>query len=164
MIRFGKRIEPLLDNYLIETNTGCRFRAEPLKDEGKVLCFDAPWECAGSSTGTAFDDHGTVKLYYRGYPSKTEGLSELEKNQVCCLAESVDGIHFTKTPINEIDYFGHTENNIVAMGTECHNFAPFLDENPLCPPEEKYKAICGYFKQGIATFVSPDGIHWKRKY
>lgn len=163
MIKFGNRVELMVDRYLINKMGGCTFRGTALKDEGKVLSFCEPWECAGSSSSTAFDDNGTVKLYYRGYPSKTAGLTELEENQVSCLATSTDGIHFTKTPINEIDYFGIKENNIVSMGLQCHNFAPFLDTNPSCSPDEKYKSICGHFKKGIKTFTSPDGIHWKEK-
>ena len=163
MIKFGNRVELMVDRYLIDKMGGCSFRGESLKDEGKVLSFTEPWECAGSSSSTAFDDNGTVKLYYRGYPSKSLGLSEEEENQVSCLAESTDGIHFTKTPVNKIDYFGYKENNIVAMGMHCHNFAPFLDTNPNCKADEKYKSICGHFKKGVLTFVSPDGINWKQK-
>ena len=162
MIKFGNRVELMVDRYLIDKMGGCTFRGEALKDEGKIISFTEPWECFGSSTSTAFDDNGTVKLYYRGYPDKTTGLTELEENQVSCLAESADGIHFVKKPVNEIDYFGIKENNIVSMGMHCHNFAPFLDKNPNCKPEEKYKSICGHFKKGVETFASPDGIHWKK--
>lgn len=46
----------------------------------------------------------------------------------------------------------------MAPGT--HNFCPFYDENPACPPEERFKAIAGDFEDGgIFGFVSSDPIH-----
>ena len=44
-----------------------------------------------------------------------------------------------------------------------HNFSPFKDGNPVCRPDQRYKAL------GMPTFLgaklfayqSPDGIHWK---
>ncbi|MBE6613309.1 MAG: hypothetical protein E7632_12545 [Ruminococcaceae bacterium] len=162
MINFGKRIEPMTDRYLIESMDGCAFMANPPEKEAEAIRFDKPWERAGSTTVTAFDENGTVKLYYRGFPEEVanDGKGDFDERQAACLAESTDGIHFERIPVNEIDYFGSRENNIVEIGRHCHNFAPFLDTNPDCRPDEKYKAISGMFKEGIRTWASPDGIHW----
>ncbi|MBQ7931937.1 MAG: hypothetical protein IJ334_13100 [Clostridia bacterium] len=162
MISFGKRIEPITDRYLIESMIGCVFTANTPVIEAEAIHFNQPWENAGSNTTTAFDDNGTVRLYYRGFPEEVanDGHGDFDELQTSCLAESTDGIHFSRVPINRIDYLGSKENNIVAIGHHCHNFAPFLDTNPNCKPDEKYKAISGFFKEGILTYGSPDGINW----
>src|SRR5262249_54097657 len=54
---------------------------------------------------------------------------------------------------------------IIWQGDESASFAPFRDDNPACPPEQKYKAICYTVikRHGAMTSMqSPDGIHWKR--
>ncbi len=166
MIRFGDRIEMMTDDYLTEEAKGAAFRLTRPECLGKVLGFDEAWESAGSLALTALEtEDGTVRLYYRGYPSRQNdpNRSETTDMQTSCLAVSEDGLHFTRCPVNEIDYAGLRENNIVHMGTVCHNFAPFLDGNPACRPDERYKAIGGTGAVGgIWVFGSPDGIHWRK--
>lgn len=85
--------------------------------------------------------------------------------QTSCLlcSQKGDGLHFVPAKVNEIDYGGLRENNIVKMDTCCHNFAPFYDTNPNCKPDERYKAIGGILQVGgIFVYASPDGIHWKQ--
>ena len=43
-----------------------------------------------------------------------------------------------------------------------HNFTPFLDTRPGVPADERYKALAGTSKSGLAPFASADGIHWRR--
>ncbi|MBR3692161.1 MAG: hypothetical protein IKL89_05635 [Clostridia bacterium] len=158
MISFGNRIEPLVDDYLIAAAENLSFRLAAPRPLGKILGFDEPWEGAGSLGMTIFEDEGIIKCYYRGFPT---GEDDHSGQQTSCLAVSRDGIHFDRLPINEISYDGITENNILRMDDFCHNFAPFLDTNPRCPAEEKYKAIGGILSHGgIHVFGSPDGIHW----
>lgn len=157
-MEFGKRIEVMVDEYLIETKKNVSFRLEPPKDEGKVLGFDEPWEGEGSLGITVFDDGENIKCYYRGFPT---GQDDLDPRQTSCLAVSDDGLHFTRYPVNEMEYDGSRENNIVRMDKYCHNFAPFYDRNPDCDPRDRYKAIGGQLpSEGIRVFGSPDGIHW----
>lgn len=83
-------------------------------------------------------------------------------------------------------------NNVIWTAAPfTHNFAPFLDEHPDCRPDERFKAIAGVERPaeyylagarrngatdaelkrngytaglpgGLYTFVSPDGVRWKR--
>ena len=158
MIHFGKRIELLVDEYLIDEKKNLSFRLQIPKDCGCVIPFEKLWEGEGSIPMTVLADDENVKCYYRGFP--TMGNDDTDK-QTSCLSVSDDGLHFTPYPVNEISYDGITENNIVRMDTFCHNFAPFYDINPNCKPDERYKAIGGIIQQGgIHVFASPDGIHW----
>ena len=158
MIRFGNRIEMLVDEYLLAEKENVSFRKTEALDMGKIISFDAPWENLGSTGVTVLDSPEGVKLYYRGFPGVQSDDSE---RQTSCLSVSEDGLHFTPYPVNAIPYDGITENNIVKMDTFCHNFAPFYDENPNCKPDERYKAIGGILQQGgIFAFASADGIRW----
>jgi len=160
MITFGNRIEPLTDRYLLDKSENVTFRINPPVRVQKVLGFDMPWEAPGSLANTVFEDNGIVKLYYRGFP----GLShtDADDHQTTCLAVSTDGLHFERVPINEIEYDGIKENNILRMDSYSHNFMVFKDTNPSCKPEEAYKAIAGTdAHNGLHVFGSPDGIHWK---
>ncbi|MBQ8512922.1 MAG: hypothetical protein IJ497_09925 [Clostridia bacterium] len=161
MIPFGKRIEPFVDDFLIGRTENASLKINPPICRGKVLGFDEAWENKGSLGMTVFDDGGTVKMYYRGFPGL--GNSDLSDKQTACVAESRDGLRFTRVPVNRIPYGEITENNIVRMDGFCHNFGAFLDTNPACRPDEKYKAVAGleHFG-GLYVFGSPDGIEWHR--
>ena len=104
---------------------------------------------------------GKLLLYYRGSPKVEK--SDFDDGQVNCLAVSEDGVHFSRPSLGMIDYQGIRENNAVFSGNLAHNFSPFYDENPDCPPEERFKAVCGHYNTGLFLFVSADGIRWEKK-
>lgn len=159
MIAFGKRIELMTDSFLLDSVTGLEFRYQQPRCIQKVLTFDQPWECPGSLGNVVFEDDGQIKLYYRGFPGMDR--SDIDDNQTTCLAVSEDGLHFSRVPVNEIDYDGIKENNIVRRDVYCHNFMIFKDSNPECKPDEKYKAMAGtVYQGGLHVFASPDGIHF----
>ncbi|MCA9019459.1 MAG: hypothetical protein KDA74_04915, partial [Planctomycetaceae bacterium] len=61
-----------------------------------------------------------------------------------------------------VEFKGSKKNNIILEGKGCHNFAPFLDENPDCKADAKFKALGGLQGEGgLFAFQSADGIHWK---
>ena len=160
MISFGKCVELLTDEYLIENKEGLSFRYEKPEKLGMVIPFDQPWEKEGSLGLSCLDCGGKVMLYYRGFPGGDK--SDNDSMQTSCLAVSEDGVHFEKAKVDLIDYDGIKENNIVRMDINCHNFAPFLDTSPECRPEEKFKAIGGLMSTGgLRAWSSPDGINWK---
>lgn len=51
------------------------------------------------------------------------------------------------------------KNNIILAGEGTHNFTPFLDSNPACLPDAKYKGLAGDTK-GLKAYKSADGIRW----
>jgi len=94
MINFGKRIELMVDKFLIESTDRCSFTPVIPECIAKAIDFDKAWERPGSLGVTAFDDNGTVKLYYRGFPIHNSSGDANEK-QTACLAVSEDGVNFT---------------------------------------------------------------------
>ena len=87
-----------------------------------------------------FQDGELYRMYYRGahYDEKTRKTAHEE---LCCYAESRDGIHWVKPELGLWEFDGSKKNNIVWMGTGSHNFAPFRDANPDCAADARYKAI-----------------------
>ncbi|HOK08743.1 MAG TPA: hypothetical protein PLJ10_03680 [Candidatus Hydrogenedens sp.] len=157
----GNRREIFIDNKLIDKLENILFKlCEPIPAE-KVLYFDKPWEGKHSGYVTLIHDQDIYRLYYRGLPvSKADGSNA----EVTCYAESTDGIHFTKPSLGLFEIAGSKDNNVILANDPpfSHNFAPFIDEKPNIPKEERYKAVAGTFDSGLYTFVSPDGIRWRK--
>lgn len=161
-IELGARLEPLVDDYLIAKLDGAALTLhEPVPREVS-LTHDEPWEGNLSTYHTVFKDGNLYRMYYRGwkYDADTEPARFTES--VTCYAESSDGINWTKPELGLFEFQGSSRNNIVwREGAATHNFSPFLDTNPACKPEQKYKALGGTTdSKGILAFQSGDGIHW----
>jgi hypothetical protein len=152
VLNIGSRLELFVDDYLIESMNGVQQELHHPAPQEIALQFDAPWEGPTSCYATVFRDGDTIRLYYRG--SNNEGP---DFHQVTCYAESSDGIHFARPNLGLFEWNGTKENNIVWRGPGEHNFAPFLDQNPSCKPEERYKAVAG---GPLVAIASPDAIHW----
>ncbi len=156
VVEIGSRWELFVDDWLIETLSNAQLRLNTPVRQEVVLVTDRPWEGVDSAYYTAIQDGDKVRLYYRGYcPADADG------RQVTCMAESVDGIHFTRPNLGLYEFNGSKQNNIIWQGIESHNFAPFLDANPNAKLSERYKALAG-INSKLYAFASPDGIHWKR--
>lgn len=153
----GQRRELFVDDFLIDgISDGLQRRLHHPDPREIVLQLDKPWEGQTSAYFAMVQDGERVLMYYRGQagPGST--------GQVCCLAESDDGIHFKRINAGLIEFEGSKENNIVWKGVGAHNFTPFLDSNPDAPADERFKAM-GYSHKGkgLGVFASPDGIHWR---
>ncbi|MBL9081087.1 MAG: hypothetical protein JNK76_04740 [Planctomycetales bacterium] len=165
VIDIGARRELFLDLRLIDSFTGVRHVLQLPRDEGPVLARDEAWEDERPSFvfGTILRDGDRYRMYYRGHHGGAE---------ITCLAESPDGRTWTKPKLGLIERGGTRDNNIVLDDQLLtHNFAPFIDENPAAPPEERYKAIAGAPRNskadpkttGPRALVSADGLHWRLK-
>jgi hypothetical protein len=100
-------------------------------------------------------------MYHRNSALGVTDARLIVGKQVYCYAESKDGIKFHKPNLGLFEYNGSKENNIVWDGVGVHNFAPFLDINPDCSPDARFKALAGTAKEGgLFAFKSADGIHW----
>lgn len=164
----GSDLQLFCDDWLIQSMTGTRLIMHSPCPREVVFTFDAPWEAGIGSYATLIKDGRRYRLYYQG-----GGETEREHT---CVAYSNDGINFTRPTVGLFAYGGSKDNNIVWTGAdkaycESHNFSPFLDTNPDCKPQERYKAVTltsaippgeSDRRKVLMGFVSPDGINWKR--
>lgn len=151
----GDRLELFLDDFLIDGTAGAVERRlhHPVPRE-VILEMTQPWEGQTATYLTVFEDQGMIRLYYRG--------SAPDLGEVTCLAESPDGIHFSRTRVGLFETGGSKENNIVWSGVASHNFSPFRDPRADIPDDERYKAIgYGAGGKGLFAYASPDGVHWR---
>jgi hypothetical protein len=169
VINLAGQIETFDDPRVIDQLSG-DLQHRLLRPEPKdvVLVTDAPWEGNTSAYYTLFQDEDLFRAYYRGSHYEP-GTDRGKHPEFTCYAESRDGIHWTKPSLGLFEFQGSKANNIVWAGPGTHNFTPFRDTNPDCPPAARYKALgCakslvpngGQQGQALYAFHSPDGIHW----
>lgn len=169
----GDRRELFVDHHLIDRLDGVELVLHrPVRRE-VVFRTDAPWEGNGSAYQSLVRDGDKFRMYYRGGHHPASIAYETKKNswETLCLAESRDGIHWTRPVLNLVELEGSTENNVVLdanmvrqiEGSPAHT-AVFLDANPDCPPDERYKlVIVGRKPHGLYLMTSPDGLRFRLK-
>jgi hypothetical protein len=162
----GTAVQLLVDDWLIESTSNSQLVMHPPVRREEVFVFDAPWEGVQSAYVTVMQVDSGYRMYYRAGGDLTR--------EYVAMAVSDDGIHWTRPTLGLFEYNYTTTNNIIWSGEkkaywECHNFAPFIDENPAAPVSEKFKAVTlsrrdygGVTKKILMGFVSADGIHWRR--
>ena len=156
----GSRRELFVDRFLIERLKNARLQLHEPRDEGVVLHMDKPWEGPHAGYSTVIRDGERWLMYYRGISKLGLDGSEHER---ACLAESRDGITWTKPELGLFEFDGSKANNIVLANAApvTHNFCPMLDSKPGVPNDERFKAVGGTADK-LFAFVSADGIRWKR--
>ncbi len=159
-IFIGSRREVLWDTAHIDAGeTTARLCVVPPTEKECVYVADAPWEgdcliyldCIADETG--------YKIYY-----KTCKTWEGEDVQLECLLVSKDGIRFERPSLGLYEYNGSTDNNILMRIED--NFSVFLDGNPACPAEERYKSVSQITEDGVSRlwcYTSADGIRFEKK-
>jgi hypothetical protein len=157
----GDRLEPFVDGYLIESASNVTHQLHHPVPREIAITFDKPWEGRYCGYVTVIKDGDGCRIYYRGIPEAGHDGNDTE---VTCVAESKDGITFTRPILGLYEAEGSKDNNIILADAApfSHNFAPFLDTRPGCPPEERYKAIAGTSKGGLYGFISADGYRWTK--
>ncbi|MDP6557019.1 MAG: hypothetical protein QGG71_20285 [Pirellulaceae bacterium] len=172
-VDIGSRRELLVDQYLIDRLDGVRLALHrPVRRE-IVFRTDAAWEGNGSAYQSVFQDGHRFRMYYRGGHHPNSKAHRTSKNswETLCLAESKDGIHWTRPELGIVEFHGSTKNNLIldkAMvseigGSPAHT-AVFKDTNPDCLASERYKIIIvGSKPRGLYLMVSGDGTHFQLK-
>ena len=174
-INIGSRLEPLVDNALIERFEG---KAElllhhPVARE-TAFVHDAPWEGSGTGYHSVFKDGDKYRMYYKAWHLDVQpgdkGKAKLNTGThplYTCYAESADGVHWTKPNLGIVEFKGSKDNNIVLASGEWQgvkidagHIALAKDENPNAAPDAKYKGFVLGSPKGLIAFKSPDGIHW----
>ena len=172
-VDIGSRRELFVDRHLIERLAGTRLELHrPLRRE-IVFRTDAPWEGNGCVYQSVFQDGDRVRMYYRGghHPNSKAYETDKASWETLCVAESKDGIHFTRPELGVVEFRGSTKNNLILdaakveeIGGSPAHTAVFKDTNPDCPHQERYKiVIVGSKPRGLYLLVSTDGIHFHLK-
>lgn len=173
VINIGCRREPLWDYTLVDKEkTTATLSVNHPERRGSIFKADEYWEGGGGTYLCVVKDDGKYRFYYDGNgraPCNPYTGHLNENSGVVCYAESEDGIHIRR---DNLGIYG--DNNIILkdpMEPRC-GFMVFRDENPDCPPEERYKGITRYERGNrgnfaecgaLITLVSGDGIHFTEK-
>lgn len=161
-VDIGSRLELMVDDFLIDRlEGGASFQLQHPVPREIALVHDQPWEGSMCDYHTVFKDGDLFRMYYT--MADTEVLPEggvREKHPLFCgYAESRDGIHWDKPKLGLFEFNGSKENNIVWMGEGAHDLDPFIDTNPGCKPDARYKCVA--LANGVLwAFQSADAIHW----
>ena len=157
--------ELFVDAHLVRKSTGIRLVCHEPVSAGTAFVFDRPWEGPFSNFATVVHDSGKVRLYYRGIPVPTH----YQGDESLCVAESTDGVQFTRLNINTYRQSGTSNNNVIIPDSKCgtHSMGIMLDSRSGVPQSERWKGIgveqseSGSDNQLVAL-TSPDGIRWNR--
>lgn len=166
----GSRRELFADDFLIDhLEGGARQVLQHPVPREAILVTDRPWEGCMGAFATVLRVGDRFRFYYDAWHIELKpGKVTASRPPTICVAESPDGIHWERLPVNRFAYPGAPHNNIVWMGQGddawgVHGFAPFLDDQPDCPPSARWKAFGAGWKKshdGLYLMTSPDGIRW----
>lgn len=169
----GSRKQLFIDHKFIQSSEGVSLVMNPPVRTGEVIIdADAPWEknLQLASYSNVIAEQGVVRIWYSIVGNKHEPKQNPEFMGLA-YAESKDGIHFQKPILNLVEFEGSKANNLVMPSDpklmSIGGGAVMRDDNPACPPEERYKSWMKiYPKKGVATpggsriWFSPDGLRW----
>ena len=188
VIDIGSRLEPLIDDCLIDRRAGSlRLELHSPVRHSDTIVLDRPWEGNNSAYATILKHEDTFLFYYRGTGLilRDGGISGAHLATTCVMT-SKDGIHWTRPDLGFVRREGWEKNNIILtydpsvkvdysnldVGNDLlsgkkvkftgavHNFTPMIDTNPECKADEKFKAVGGHDHRLLYAYKSPDGIHW----
>jgi hypothetical protein len=156
-LNIGTRWELFVDHFLIEEMKNVSLKLHQPERREVVFQGETEWEDNTMSFVRVLQDGDKVRLYYRA-----SMFNQAEKRvPVMALAESYDGgFTFTRPVLNLVEFNGSNQNNILKISEVPNVPPPFIDTNPNCQPDERYKGLSGEWKMCFAL-SSPDGIHWK---
>lgn len=165
-IDLGDRRELFIDEHLLGDMKNVQLLVhQPVPQEIAVHC-DAPWDGNGGGYFTVLHDEreGLYRMYYHAWQIPT-GIEPGGPLNIAYF-QSADGINWERPNLGLVEFNGSKENNIIlgqmGDGKECHDFSPFIDENPAATPEARYKATGAgaATDKGVWAYQSPDGIRW----
>lgn len=158
-IAVGCEKQLFVDNVLIESATGLKRTLHPLEKHpcNPVLEPTMPWEtpCRYFLPFAVIRETPDAKFraWYGCYIRDQEDQPKKKLTYVC-LAESADGLEWTRPNVNRYTVNGATENSAIWEGRA---FKPIFD--PRDPdPKRRYKGMTRV--NGFTPIFSPDGLQW----
>ena len=166
-INVGSRLQVLWDDHVVdaEKTTASQIVHEP-QYAGVAMKHDKPWEGDGSDYHCIVPDHDDkgdfLRMYYLGWAFAC-GWKDVKTRFSAdgvrvCYAESRDnGLTWQKPNLGLVEFRGSKDNNCLLDnrslgGGSWDNFMVFKDENPACPPDERYKGVAAH--KGLSCFLS----------
>ena len=159
--QIGTDRQLFVDDYWLDNSTAVeRVLQEPVKED-VAIASEHPWESIFSGYHVVLHTESLWRMYY--LTSGQVGV-QIGGWQYCAIAESEDGVEWTKPELNHIEFEGSTKNNLV-YGGPLTEFAPFMDSNPAAAEDQRYKAFARTLpvekvERGLVPLGSPDGIQW----
>jgi len=173
----GNQKQLFVDQRFIESSEGITLNMNPPYQTGeKLIVMDQEWE-KGNFIGpfcTILREEGLsgprTRLWYDLYDIAHQGVPGKGFRGIA-YAESKDGIHFEKPILDLVDLKGSKRNNLVMptdlAGSAVGGGSIHKDDNPKCPPGERYKSWSKYYstpgtlRGENRIWHSPDGLRWK---
>lgn len=140
-VAIGTRRELFIDRLLIERLENAQLRLHEPVSGGVAIRNDRPWEGPANGGMSVIHVDGRYLMYYRGW-SLTDPN---DQNGVGCVAESRDGVTWTKPALNLVARPGWPGTNIIATDTGVPEFAfpcaPWVDTRPGVSENERIKMV-----------------------
>lgn len=154
------------DLLLVEKAEKIRLQMHKPVYRGMAVALTQPWEGTTCGYPSVVVYEGKYRFYYRSGGIKEE---QYAKEEFFCMAESEDGIHFTKPELELYEFAGSRKNNIhFAEERFVDNFSIHYDTNPDCPADARFKALSLFFtqdetghKEELGLYKSADGIRFE---
>ena len=172
-IDIGSKLELFVDDYLIDRLAGATRVMKNPSPQNVVMEFDKPWEGNCCSYVSVIKDGDTYRMYYRAAQVDYTHGDMTMRHKAAAYAESKDGINWERPTLGIVEFGGSKDNNLIWDGVGATTFAVFLDSNPACEPDARFKAfgagksmIGGSKRQdltevkGLHVLKSADGVHW----
>ena len=161
-INIGTRRELFVDRLLIDSMSNTHLRLAHPERREVVLEADAPWEDSAFFPCSVIEQDERILLYYRAAIPDVKD----ENITIMALAESRDGgKSFVRPRLGLCEFNGSRDNNILWQGRTPGIPPAFIDGNPACPPEARYKGLdieITSEHSKLFAMCSADGIHWRR--
>ena len=156
-INISSRLEPLWDDYLIDTEQTTAKRVLRRPEARELVTFDRPWMKGNSPYMCLMQDGGVIRLYTMHHA----GIA---------VSESADGIHWSQPELGLTEFGGSKANSLVRFDYSATGYQPcgfdgfraFVDENPACREDERIKAVANMHEK-LQLFVSADGYTFRHK-
>ena len=161
-VNIGTRRELFVDRFLIDSMRNVRLALAHPERREVVFQGDAAWEDGAFFPYSLIQQDQCIRLYYRAaIPDRKH-----ENITIMALAESRDGgKSFIRPRLGLCELGGSTDNNILWQGGTPGIPPAFIDTNPACPSEARYKGldieITSQYSR-LFAMCSADGLRWRR--
>ncbi len=151
-VEVGKERQLFVDDALIESMLNLSRMQHPAVKyaQNPILTPQKPWEFQSIILMSVMQkpEGGGLRMWYSGWGK------QLNKPTFMCIADSQDGIQWTRPNVGLVEFEGSKENNIIREG---RMFRVLYDPDS-ADSQQRYKAIIRV--SGFHWAFSPDGLTW----